>query len=300
MSNRFKAWLSATRPRTLPLSIAGILMGSGIAFESGNVDFTIFFLAILTTISFQVLSNFANDYGDAVKGTDNEHRVGPTRAIQSGEISAKAMKKGILMNAIFSATFTVLLIYKAFGIENLGIALFFLALGGFAIMAAIKYTVGNSAYGYRGLGDVFVFIFFGLVGVLGSLFLFTMEFNYLAILPAVSIGLLSVGVLNLNNMRDHEGDRLANKNTLVVLMGFQKAKIYHTILVSGGVITFTIFVILKLSPFHIFINLLPFVFLFVHLVKVWKTTEAKTLDGQLKVVALTTFLVSLIWFIIQI
>lgn len=299
MRTRFKSWVSAARPRTLPLSIAGILVGSGIAFGEGQTNYKIFIIALLTTISFQVLSNFANDYGDAKKGTDNENRVGPTRAIQSGAISDKEMKRGIILNSIVSGALTVLLIYVAFGIENLAIALFFLMLGGLSILAAIKYTVGNTAYGYKGLGDVFVFVFFGLLGVLGSLYLYIHEFSKLAILPAISIGLLSVSVLNLNNMRDHIGDRLANKNTLVVLMGFQNAKIYHTFLILSGILTFAFFVFFKLKTSFIVVNLIPFTILLIHLAKVWKTNEAKALDGQLKVVALTTFLVSLIWFFTQ-
>lgn len=296
---KLKAWINAARLRTLPLSIAGILVGSGIAWKDGNGDVLILILALLTTLSFQVLSNFANDYGDAEKGTDNENRVGPMRAIQSGVISAEEMKKGIIITIIIAVILTTSLIYMAFGKENLALALFFLFLGGLAILAAIKYTVGNTAYGYRGLGDVFVFLFFGLVGVLGSLYLYAQEFTLFDVLPAISIGLLSVGVLNLNNMRDHVGDQLANKNTLVVLMGFEKAKIYHGFLILLGVLSFSIYAITEANSANWIINLLPFGIFAVHLKKVWQTHEAKLLDSQLKVVALTTFLVSLIWFILN-
>ena len=295
---KLKAWINAARLRTLPLSIAGILVGSGIAWKDGNGDVLILILALLTTLSFQVLSNFANDYGDAEKGTDNENRVGPMRAIQSGVISAKQMKKGIIITILIAVMLTISLIYMAFGKENLALALFFLFLGGLAILAAIKYTVGNSAYGYRGLGDLFVFLFFGLVGVLGSLYLYAKEFTLFDVLPAISVGLLSVGVLNLNNMRDHVGDQLANKNTLVVLMGFEKAKIYHSFLILIGVLSFSIYAITEANSTNWIINLLPFGIFAVHLKKVWQTREAKLLDSQLKVVALTTFLVSLIWFIL--
>ena len=299
MNDRLKAWVDAARPRTLPLSIAGILVGSGIAWSNGYANILVFSLAILTTLSFQILSNFANDYGDAEKGTDNENRVGPTRAIQSGKINLASMKKGIVLTSIISFLLTISLIYVAFGKENVASLLFFLVLGIIAIGAAVKYTVGNTAYGYRGLGDVFVFIFFGLVSVLGGNYLYNGTLEPLQLLPAFSIGALSTAVLNLNNMRDHVGDELANKNTLVVLMGFEKAKVYHSFLILGGIISFGIFVFVKLKGFFIVVNLLPFVILLVHLVRVWKTKEAKALDGQLKVVALTTFLVSLIWFLIQ-
>ncbi len=299
MNDRLKAWVDAARPRTLPLSIAGILVGSGIAWSNGYANILVFSLAILTTLSFQILSNFANDYGDAEKGTDNENRVGPTRAIQSGKINLASMKKGIVLTSIISFLLTISLIYVAFGKENVASLLFFLVLGIIAIGAAVKYTVGNTAYGYRGLGDIFVFVFFGLVSVLGGNYLYSEILEPIQLLPAFSIGLLSTAVLNLNNMRDHVGDKLAHKNTLVVSMGFQKAKVYHTFLILSGIISFAIFVFVKLKGLFIVVNLLPFVILLVHLVRVWKTKEAKALDGQLKVVALTTFLVSLIWFLIQ-
>lgn len=299
MNKHIKTWLDASRPRTLPLSIAGILVGSGIAWSSGYPSLLIFSLAILTTLSFQILSNFANDYGDAKKGTDNHNRVGPTRAIQSGNLSLASMKKGIIFTSIISLLLTLSLIYVSIGKDNIVVILFFLTLGIISIIAAIKYTVGNTAYGYHGLGDISVFIFFGLVSVIGGNYLFSGILEPIQLLPAFSIGLLSTAVLNLNNMRDHVGDKLANKNTLVVLMGFKKSKWYHSFLILGGILSFSIFTFVKLKDLYIVLNLLPFVILLVHLVKVWKTNESRALDGQLKVVALTTFFVSLIWFIIQ-
>lgn len=180
-----KAWLQAARLRTLPLSVSGILVGSFYAYSQQKEDFNwlILAFALLTTLGFQVLSNFANDYGDGIKGTDNENRVGPMRAIQSGAITINDMKKGIMITAFLSLASAVTVIYLSFGSENFAYSLFFFVLGIGAIAAAIKYTVGNSAYGYRGMGDIFVFIFFGLVSVLGCYFLYTKFIDMLLILP---------------------------------------------------------------------------------------------------------------------
>jgi 1,4-dihydroxy-2-naphthoate octaprenyltransferase len=258
-----KSWISAARPRTLPLSVSGILTGGAYAFLNLNDKQLLFntsentgvmenslitlFLGLITTIAFQVLSNFANDYGDGVKGTDNENRVGPARAIQSGIISQKAMKRGIIVNSIVALLTSIVLIYISLGLEQLFISLVFLGLGVASIWAAIKYTVGDSAYGYRGLGDLFVFIFFGPVSVLGIFYLMTKELDNFLILPAISVGLLSVAVLNLNNMRDMESDKLSNKNTLVVKLGVRKAKLFHYSLIATSFLSSFLFFILKIS-----------------------------------------------------
>ncbi|WP_405369095.1 1,4-dihydroxy-2-naphthoate octaprenyltransferase [Nonlabens sp. Asnod2-A12] len=257
-STKLKAWISAARLRTLPLSISGILVGSTFAYlnssylkamgkwlinssneNSGisrlanvfeysfNFNFYIPILALITTLGFQVLSNFANDYGDGVKGTDNEDRIGPMRALQSGIISPKEMKRAMVITAVLTLISAIALIYVSLGIDKLLISLFFLVLGIAAIWAAIKYTVGDNAYGYRGLGDVFVFIFFGPVSVMGIYFLITKGLEWIMIFPSITVGLLSVAVLNLNNMRDIESDKKAGKNTIVVKMGLAKAKLVH-------------------------------------------------------------------------
>ena len=192
-----KSWVSAARLRTLPLSISGIIVGSAIAIQEGFFNIVIFSLALGTTLGLQILSNFANDYGDGIKGTDNDERVGPARAIQSGLITHKEMKQGIVVTAFATLLLAILLIYSSFGKENAGYALLFFILGLAAIAAAIKYTVGNNAYGYRGLGDVFVFVFFGIVAVFGSYFLYSLKFSWEVLLPAFAIGFLSSAVLNL-------------------------------------------------------------------------------------------------------
>jgi len=286
---KINSWISAARLRTLPLSVSGIIVGTTIAVSEGVFSITIFSLALATTLGLQVLSNFANDYGDGVKGTDNEDRVGPQRAIQSGLISQKEMFQGIVITAIVTLLFAVLLIYAAFGKENLGYALFFFLLGVGAIAAAIKYTVGKSAYGYRGLGDVFVFIFFGLVAVYGSYFLYAHQWNWLVILPSFSIGFLSMGVLNLNNMRDRISDEKAGKNTLVVKLGAKNAKNYHYALILGAILCLVLFTVLTLESVNDFFYLPAFIPLIMHLKRVVENENATLLDPELKILALSTF-----------
>lgn len=289
-----KAWLQAARLRTLPLSVSGILVGSFYAYSQGLVNWGIISMALVTTLGLQVLSNFANDYGDGVKGTDNEHRIGPQRAIQSGAISAASMKRGIIITSLLTLAAAILLIYLSFGSENFAYSLFFFLLGISAIAAAIKYTVGSSAYGYRGLGDLFVFIFFGLVSVIGCYFLFAKHIDPLIILPAISVGLLSVAVLNLNNMRDQQSDAMSGKNTLVVKMGPAKAKIYHyTIIITALLLVLLLAVLSHFKPVQ-YIFLLAFVPFLIHLKTVAKNTVPRELDPELKKVALSTFLLSVL------
>ncbi|SMG25561.1 1,4-dihydroxy-2-naphthoate prenyltransferase [Arenibacter troitsensis] len=256
----------------------------------------IFVLALLTTVGFQVTSNFANDYGDGVKGTDNENRVGPMRALQSGQLSRKELKVGIIISIIICILFTVALLYLSFGTENLILTLIFGALGILSIWAAIKYTVGSSAYGYKGLGDIFVFLFFGLLGVMGSMFLYTKALNAMAIFPAVTIGLLSTGVLNLNNLRDYESDKISKKNTLVVKMGIKNGKIYHVFLIVISFLSILAFTFMHYHNWKNTIHLVAFVPIFIHLNKMWKLKNTVLLDPELKKLALSTFLLSILFY----
>lgn len=294
---KLKAWVSAARLRTLPLSISGILVGTALANYRGFADNTILILSLLTTIAFQITSNFANDYGDGVKGTDAEDRIGPKRALQSGSLTKEELKSGIILSIIISLALTILLIYQAFGVKNLLYPFLFLCLGGLSVWAAIRYTMGNSPYGYKGLGDVFVFMFFGLLGVLGSLFLYTKNINSIEILPAIAIGFLCVGVLNLNNLRDIESDRNHNKNTLVVKMGFENGKKYHfTLLLLSfiAMLFFHLMVFKNYAKLFYFIAYLP---IGIHLRKVYLTKLPVKLDTELKKLALSTFLLSLLFYI---
>ncbi len=289
---KFNSWVNAARLRTLPLSVSGILVGTVLAAYQGYFNIAIFSLALGTTLGFQILSNFANDYGDGIKGTDNQNRVGPARALQSGLISPKEMKQGMVAAAAVTLFMAILLIYTAFGEENFYFAILFFSLGVAAIIAAIKYTVGGSAYGYRGLGDLFVFIFFGLVAVYGSYFLYTQALNWTILLPSSSIGFLSAGVLNLNNMRDRLTDKMAGKNTLVVKMGANRAKNYHYILILGAILCFIVFSVLTARDLNDFIYVLAFIPLLLHLKRLVQNEDPTLLDPELKILALTTFLIS--------
>ena len=214
-----KKWINAFRLRTLPLAFSCIIMGSGLAFGDGQFNSKVFVLALITTLFLQILSNLANDYGDFVKGTDNKNRVGPDRTLQSGLITKDEMVKAMWIIALLCSVFGVWLIYEGTKGLDLHRAGFFAILGLAAMGAAVKYTMGKNPYGYAGLGDIFVFLFFGWLGVLGSYFLHTHTLNWELLLPASSIGFFTTAVLNINNMRDHLADAKSGKNTLVVSLG---------------------------------------------------------------------------------
>ncbi|MRH99754.1 1,4-dihydroxy-2-naphthoate octaprenyltransferase [Kriegella sp. EG-1] len=294
---KIKAWLNAARLRTLPLSVSGIIVGSAIAKYHEKSDTLIFILALLTTIGFQITSNFANDYGDGVKGTDNDNRIGPKRALQSGLLTRAELKKGILISIIICIVLVSFLLYAAFGLEEPKYLILFSILGILSIWAAIKYTVGKSAYGYSGLGDLFVFLFFGLVAVLGSMFLYTKYITLLSLLPAISIGLLCTAVLNLNNLRDYETDKKSQKNTLVVLMGFENGKKYHYLLLLISFLCIGLFMVTSFNNWLVYLPLIAFVLIFVHLFKVYNIKEPVLLDPELKKLALSTFFLAILIFI---
>jgi 1,4-dihydroxy-2-naphthoate octaprenyltransferase len=283
-----QAWIKALRLRTLPLSLSGIVLGSGIAKFNGFWDWNIFVFAMITTILFQIVSNLANDLGDSMKGTDNEHRVGPMRSVQSGLISKKEMSIAVAVTSFLSFIAASALIF--FGTKGLpfGMLWFYGGLAVSCILAAITYTVGKKAYGYNGLGDIMVFLFFGCVSVMGVYPLFAKSIDLLLILPASCIGLLSAAVLNLNNMRDRVNDAKSNKRTLVVLMGPNLAKLYHVILILCALACQTVY-LLETKHEPALIGLLPGIVLILHVRKVMRTTDPKNFDSELKKVALSTF-----------
>lgn len=291
-----KAWIHAFRLRTLPLSLSGIILGSFIAKAAGSWDTVIFTFALLTTLLFQILSNLANDLGDSQKGADNAERVGPQRAVQSGVISEKEMKSAVIIFSILSFISAGYLIYKGTQQMPSEVLLVYAALAVLCVLAAITYTVGKRAYGYSGFGDLFVFIFFGLVSVLGVYSLYTKSFDWFNILPASTIGLLSMAVLNLNNMRDRINDAKVGKRTLVVKIGPNLAKIYHVILIMSALFFFSIY----LTRYHnsnplMFVSMVPGILLLIHLRKVMQTKHEKEFDPELKKVALSTFGISLLF-----
>ncbi|MFL9829366.1 1,4-dihydroxy-2-naphthoate octaprenyltransferase [Flavobacterium sp. ST-87] len=298
-----KHWIEAARLRTLPLSVSGIIVGSmyALAHPTDEIltptevfNWRLFGFAILTTLGLQILSNFANDYGDGIKGTDNEDRIGPKRAIQSGVITPAAMKRAIIITSFLTLLSAIALIYYAFGDTNIYYSVFYLILGILAILSAIRYTVGNTAYGYRGYGDLFVFVFFGLVSTLGVNFLYSKQIDFELILPAMAIGFLSVGVLNLNNMRDEASDKKVGKNTIVVKIGGEKAKKYHYFLIVSAMILILGFALISNFKFDQYLFLLAYIPLTNHLIIVSKNKVPKELDPELKKLALSTFLLSVL------
>ena len=270
------------------------MIGSSYAFFVNKFNSSLFIIALLTTVAYQVLSNFANDYGDGIKGAD-DNRTGPKRAVQSGLISRPSMKKAIKILSLVSIILTLFLVTLAFGAFSKYFFLF-IVLGSLAIFAAIKYTVGKFAYGYFGLGDLFVFIFFGIVSVLGSNFLFSANLNWLLLNPAITLGLLSVGVLNLNNMRDLKSDEKSGKKTLAVCMGKKISKIYHSVIISAAIGLMLKFQI-SLEIQSVFLNIILFLNilgLLIHLFQIYNITQPSHYDNFLKIVALHAFFYSII------
>jgi 1,4-dihydroxy-2-naphthoate polyprenyltransferase len=297
------AWISAARPRTLPLSMSGILVGLSLSPNQGMDAPSVSLGCILTTVLFQVLSNFANDLGDGQKGTDNANRIGPERAVQSGAISVHQMKRAVLVLSLLSLIAAVSLIVNAIGSLSQPSLIFYLILALLCILAAITYTVGKRAYGYSGFGDIMVFLFFGIVAVLGTRHLFNVAFSLNECLGAVAIGSWSTMVLNLNNMRDIQNDAENEKNTLAVKLGARRAKHYHYllfILATSGWTILTIRLYQDTTLWLLFLMLLPLVPMFMHVLTVRKITQAPDFDPELKKVALSAFVAAVTCYIVSI
>lgn len=292
--DKIKPWISAFRLRTLPLSVSGIVIASCMAYYNGFFKISVFIFALLVTISLQVLSNLANDYGDGVKGTDNDDRIGPERAIQSGEITPFEMFNAIKINILIVILLTFLLIYSAFSTLNFGYSFLYFVLAIICIYSAVRYTIGTTAYGYRALGDITVFIFFGLISVMATYFLFARQLDHILIFPACILGLLSAGVLNLNNMRDIESDKTSNKITIAVKLGIKKAKVYHSVLIILAIVLSILFAVLYYRSFSNFIFMIVFIPLIKHIITINKIEDPKLFDPQLKILALSTFALALL------
>jgi len=285
-----KSWLKAFRLRTLPLSFSCIAMGSFLAASENKFNGIIFSICLITTLFLQMLSNLANDYGDTVHGADSTARVGPLRTVQSGEISPAAMKNAMVIFGLLALASGISLLYVSFGNLLSANFLLFLLLGLGAIAAAVKYTAGKNPYGYKGLGDFFVFLFFGLVGVCGTYYLYTHQFSPEILLPAGSIGLLCAGVLNVNNMRDRISDAATGKITIAVRLGTRNSKYYHLALVLLAWILILSYSLLHYQSSLQFIYLISAPLFIVHLSKVFQNKEPALLDGQLKTLVLSTLL----------
>jgi len=282
-----KPWIEAARPRTLPLALASIGMGAFLAASVQQFRVSVFLLSALTTIFLQILSNLANDYGDSIHGADSADREGPARAVQSGAISARAMKKSIIIFGLLSLLSGIVLLWVAFQ-DNLPGLLFFLGIGILAIIAAITYTSGAKPYGYAGLGDISVLIFFGIVGVMGSFYLHTHSFSWKYLLPALSCGLFSMAVLNVNNIRDIKTDKMAGKKSIPVRLGRKKAVVYHWLLLTVGVLCSLIYISIDFRSFYQYLFLLAVPLLVVNGMAVYNKHKPSELDPYLKQMALTT------------
>ena len=270
------------------------------AAANGVFDDTIVALCVLTTLFLQILSNLANDYGDSKHGADSVHREGPKRAVQAGHIKAEHMKKGMLVFSLLSLVSGLLLLWVAFGSDGLLLFLVFLVLGLAAIWAAINYTAGDKPYGYAGLGDISVFIFFGLVGVLGTYFLQAKTLSAVVILPALVCGFFATAVLNVNNIRDINSDTLAGKNSIPVRIGPKRARIYHVFLLTGGMLSAVFYVALNFYSVWQLLFVLALPLVLVNGINVWRKQTSQQLDPYLKQMALTTLLFVLLFGIGQI
>lgn len=291
----YQAWVLAARPRTLPLACASILLGSGLAASVGALNMAVLVLALLTAIALQVLSNLANDYGDAASGADDEQRIGPARAVSSGLLTAEKMRTGMIATSTVAALLGLLLLVAAFG-NQWGQILIFILLGAAALLAAVTYTVGlgGTPYGYRGFGDIAVFMFFGLLGVLGTYYLHVQQLSWLPFLPAAACGLLATAVLNVNNVRDIESDARNGKITLAVRLGRTKAISYHWALLGLALLLTLIYLVVLPVPWVGWSCLLVAKPLTDAARTLSHTRDGETLTNMLKKTAISTLLYSVL------
>jgi 1,4-dihydroxy-2-naphthoate octaprenyltransferase len=290
---KVNVWIKAFRLRTLPLALSCSILGSFLAFAKGRFRFEVLILAATTTLFLQILSNLANDYGDTLHGVDNEDRLGPQRLTQSGRVNKSSVRRVILLFALLSLISGSFLIF--IGLENIKQIILFFILGITAVISAVKYTIGRNPYGYVGLGDLFVFLFFGILGVAGTYYLHTHMFSLWILLPAATIGLLSSGVLNLNNMRDIENDAKSGKRTLVVRLGSGGAKVYHVMLVSLSMIFSIIYTLKYYHSIFQWLFVLTFPLFAMNIKVVLQNTEPVKLNNELKKLAISTFIFSVIF-----
>ncbi|NVO84205.1 1,4-dihydroxy-2-naphthoate polyprenyltransferase [Hymenobacter terrestris] len=298
-----KAWVSAFRPRTLPLALASIMAGGFLAASHGQFRPVVVALAALTTVLLQILSNLANDYGDSQNGADSVHREGPLRAVQSGAITPAQMRRGMGLFGALSLGSGVLLLWVALGAAGAWVFLAFLVLGLLAIWAAVNYTAGSKPYGYAGLGDLSVFVFFGLVGVCGTYFLqaysqvptIAQALPWPVLLPAAALGCFATAVLNVNNIRDIRSDALAGKITIPVRLGPVQARRYHWLLLALGFTAAVLYVAFTYhSPWQ-WLFLLSAPLLLRNARAVWQRQDSKQLDPLLKQMAFTTLVFTLLF-----
>lgn len=292
-SNKCKMWFETARPKTLPLAIASIVTGSALAYYYHQFNGTIALLALITATLLQIVSNFANDYGDHIKGSDTAERIGPLRGIQQGTITFSQLRLGLILVTLASMISGAALI--AVACQTWNDVLAFIVLGILAIIASITYTVGKKPYGYMGLGDVSVFIFFGLLGVCGTFYLQSHLLNWAMILPAMMSGLLAVAVLNINNLRDIEQDRKSGKNTLIVRIGAVAGRYYHISLLILATLFALLFALYHFQHWYSFMFILVFPLLAKHAVFVMNHQDALQLRPMLAQMAKLALLFNIIF-----
>ena len=294
-NEKLKMWWETARPKTLPLALASIFTGSALGYWANPQGFNgiVMALCLLTTILLQVLSNFANDYGDHQKGSDTKERIGPLRGIQKGAISAKELKWGLILMVVASFLSGSFLIGIAY--ENLSDLLAFAGLGILAIVAAITYTVGAKPYGYMGLGDISVLVFFGLLGVGGTYYLQTHSIDSHIILPAIGSGLLASAVLNINNLRDIEQDAKAGKNTLAVRLGTYKGRVYHCILLSVAALCYLAFAVATAISWTNYLFVLAMPLLAKHAIFVYRSQQPSELRPMLAQMSMISLLINILF-----
>lgn len=294
-NEKLKMWWETARPKTLPLALASIFTGSALGYWANPQGFNglVMALCLLTTILLQVLSNFANDYGDHQKGSDTQERIGPLRGIQKGAILAKELKWGLILMVVASFLSGSFLIGIAY--ENLSDLFAFAGLGILAIVAAITYTVGAKPYGYMGLGDISVLVFFGLLGVGGTYYLQTHSIDSHIILPAIGSGLLASAVLNINNLRDIEQDVKAGKNTLAVRLGAYKGRVYHCILLSVAVLCYLAFAVATATSWTNYLFVLAMPLLAKHAIFVYRSQQPSELRPMLAQMSMISLLINILF-----
>lgn len=288
-----KAWLESLRPRTLPLAFSSIITGSAIADWHDSFKPGVALLALITAGLLQILSNLANDYGDAIKGSDTPERIGPLRGMQKGMITAQQMKRALILTVILTVMAGVALITVA--CEKPSDVLGFLMLGLLSIVAAITYTVGNKPYGYMGLGDISVLIFFGWISVAGTYYLQTGTLDPIVILPATACGLLATAVLNINNLRDIENDERNGKNTLAVRLGPQTARRYHAFLLLAATLCLALFSWRFLSGWSAWLFVLGLPLLLRHGIFVLKDPTAAGMRPMLEQMVKAALLINILF-----
>lgn len=294
--SRCKAVVRSMRLRTLPLSLAGVLLGCKLALAEWQVKPLVVVLVCLTTVCLQILSNLSNELGDVLRGTDTDERQGPAYGLNSGMLTVEQMRRLIRTFVVLSCVFGAAMIWVSYGTFFCWPSLGLLVLGACAIWAAMHYTLGRNPYGYRGLGDIFVFIFFGLVSVMGAYFVCCHRLDsWTLVLPAAGIGFFSVGVLNINNIRDMKTDAV-NRVTMALRMGLRGARIYQTALIVLGWVALVAFAVLAVcnrwpGGWWFLLTLPLFV---IHLYGVWTRTD-RDLDRFFPLLVFGTFLLAMVY-----